>query len=211
MNLAIIHNELDRLFDVFNTKYFENFLEKPMIIIQSTGKKPINGYCMMDKTWKKIDDNKELYEIGISAEHLARDKYGICSTLLHEMTHLFNLMTGVKDVASNYVYHNKRFKLEAEKHGLIITQAPKIGWSRTELNDECKEFVETLNINPEVLLYARMIPYKEKKENKYKKYKFVCHNCGEIIYSQNKKLELGCDNCSMYSRDEVVFFQLEEK
>ena len=196
MNLAKIHNELDRLFDVFNEKYYDNFLVKPMIIIQSTGKKPINVYCTLVKTWKKVDEEgHELYEIGISAEHLAREVYGLCGTLLHEMTHLFCLMSGIKDVSPNFIYHNKKFKIEAEKRGLIIEQAPKIGYSVTKLNEEAKVFVDSLTIDPELFTYARMLFVKPKVENKYKMHKFECPSCGEVVLSKNQDLQCTCTNC----------------
>ena len=68
MNLSKAHAELDRLFDVFNEKKFDNKLSKPIIIIQSTGKKPINGYCTIDKMWQLAGDvEPTCYEVGISA------------------------------------------------------------------------------------------------------------------------------------------------
>lgn len=209
MNLSKAHAELDRLFDIFNEKKFENKLEKPITIIQSTGKKPINGYCTLNKVWKSAtDENNECYEICISAENLARDIYGICGTLLHEMTHLMNVSLGIKDTAPNYVYHNKKFKASAEAVGLIIEKAPTIGWSVTTLSDDLKRFVDGLNVDTEAFSFFRTRPIKIKKENKYKQYKYVCPSCEEAIYSRNQNLHISCDSCS---EDFLVFFEIQIK
>lgn len=199
MNLSKCHLELDRLFDIFNENKFENKLEKPIIIIQSTGKKPLYGYCTLNKIWSSNKENSEsLYELGISAEHLSRSKYEICGTLIHEMVHLLNLKLEVKDVAPNYIYHNKKFKVAAEQVGLIINKAPVIGWSVTTLSDELKAFIDTLNIDEEIFSYFRTRLEKPKTENKYKQYKFQCANCDEVIYSKNKDGSYKCSLCESY-------------
>lgn len=212
MNLSKAHIELDRLFDIFNKKYFDSSLQKPMIIIQSTGKKPINGYCTAQQMWKN-ENGDGLYEMGISAEHLTRTVEDLCGTLIHEMVHLYNLSNGIKDVASNYIYHNKNFKLQAEKRGLIITKAPKVGWSVTSLQDETKEFISSLNVDQTVFSYYRVYYQKPKIINKYPQYKYMCPKCGEKILSRNIDLRLSCDSCSDYSEDEygtavsAIFFE----
>ena len=184
-----------------------------MIVVQSTGKKLINGYCTLKKIWKKFDEDEDsFYELGISAEHLARDVYGLCGTLIHEMTHLQNLQLGIKDVSPNFVYHNKKFKLEAEKHGLIITQAPKIGWSVTELNEECKQFVDTLQIDPELFSYSRTLFIKQKVASNIKHYTYTCPLCNEKIGSTNPDLQVICSNCSdMDNQDSLVYFERNHK
>ena len=213
MNLSLAHVELDRLFDIFNKKYFESKLEKPMIIIQSTGKKPIYGYCTMQKMWSNEDNSSGLYEMGISAEHLTRSVEDICGTLIHEMVHLYNKINDVKDVAPNYVYHNKRFKIEAEKRGLIITKAPQIGWSVTTLQDETKEFISTLNVDQKVFSYYRVYYPKPKTINKYPQYKYVCPKCGEKITSRNPELKIICHACLVDDCDteypdlDYIFFE----
>lgn len=213
MNLSKAHTELDRLFDVFNERFFENKLIKPMIIIQSTGKKPINGYCTTQEMWKDKEDHG-LFEMGISAEHLTRTVEELCGTLIHEMVHLYNLSNGIKDVAPNYVHHNKRFKIEAEKRGLIIEKAPRIGWSVTTLTEDTKAFVATLNVDQTLFSFSRIVPYKEKKPNKYPTYSYVCPACGEKIKSRNSDLRVICSECSVHTDDLIgasVYFEKEDK
>jgi len=40
-------------------------------------------------------------------------------------------MHGIKDVSNNGMYHNKKFKEEAEKRGLIIEKHNTYGWTIT--------------------------------------------------------------------------------
>jgi len=202
MNLSKAHSELDRLFDIFNEKLFENKLEKPIIIIQSTGKKPIYGYCSLERRWSSKDSEQECYELGISAENLARDKEGICGTLIHEMVHLMNVGLGVKDTASNYVYHNKRFKEAAEAVGLIIQKAPRIGWSVTTLGEKLTELVQSLNIDIDAFSFFRKQSFKIKVENKNKMYRYAC-SCGQVVHSKEQP-RIRCVDCG------TSFYQLEK-
>ena len=71
------------------------------------------------------------------------------------MVHLYNGLNKVEDTSNNYVYHNKKFKTEAEKRGLIIEHAKTIGWSVTTLKPETKELIKSFNINEQVFEYYR--------------------------------------------------------
>jgi hypothetical protein len=200
MNLSKATEELDRLFDIFNQKYFDNKIEKPMIVIQSVGKKPAYGWFTINKLWKQND--KEFYEITIGAEYLNRSKYEICSTLIHEMCHALNNQLEVKDTSNNLVYHNKKFKYMAEKM-LEVKHDPKLGWSITLLSDSTKEFVDILKVNEEVFKIFRQKIMKPKVENKYKLYTYEC-SCGIQIKSKLTTLSITCDECnSSFNQIEV--------
>ena len=43
-----------------------------------------------------------------------------------------NLAHGVQDCSRGGNYHNKRFKEEAERRGLVISHHPTYGWTLTE-------------------------------------------------------------------------------
>ena len=149
-------NELYRIFDLFNKKFFDNKLEYPIIIIQSKRKNTL-GTCSVNRVWKnKETENKnEKYEITLSAEHLHRPIEELCGTLLHEMIHLYCSLNNIKDTSNNHVYHNKNFKAEAEKRGLIIEYAQSIGWSVTTLQPNTKDLIKTFEIKEDLFLYYR--------------------------------------------------------
>lgn len=149
--------ELNRIFNLFNTKIFDDKLELPVIVVNTRTKRAM-GTCSVNKIWlyhKETGSDYSKYEITISAEYLNRPVEEICATLLHEMVHLYNGLNKVEDTSNNYVYHNKKFKTEAEKRGLIIEHAKTIGWSVTTLKPETKELIKSFNINEQVFEYYR--------------------------------------------------------
>ena len=106
--------ELYSIFHKLEKSFFESPLEEPVILIQSS-KKKILGTCSVNKDWSnKTDEKKEKYEITIVAESLKRSTEEIVETLLHEMIHLYCSSNDIKDTSNNFVYHNKRYKQEAE-------------------------------------------------------------------------------------------------
>lgn len=52
----------------------------------------------------------------------------------------------IENTSQNYRYHNKNFKREAEKRGLIISQGKYIGWSITEPSPEFIEVIRSHGI-----------------------------------------------------------------
>ncbi|WP_010233430.1 SprT-like domain-containing protein [Clostridium arbusti] len=88
--LENITSELNRLFDVFNKHYYNNEIQKPVIAVQTNGKDSSTmGWCTCNKVWKDSTKNEFYYEITICSEYLFRNVQEICSTLLHEMVHLY--------------------------------------------------------------------------------------------------------------------------
>lgn len=80
---------------------------------------------------------KGFHEIMVSGENLARGAREVFGTVAHETAHAYNITAGIRDVDSNG-RHNKKFKAAAEGlFGLTITQHPTIGWSPTEVGEEC--------------------------------------------------------------------------
>ena len=65
---------------------------------------------------------------------------------------------------SNYRYHNKKFKEEAEKRGLIISQGKYIGWSKTEPGEAFKNVLKEhgikkpIDINRDGIIDMTVLP-----------------------------------------------------
>jgi ribosomal protein L36 len=215
-DIGKINSELNRLFDILNTKFYEGKLERPIIIAQSNGKdKSSMGWCTTKKIWKDHSANQYYYEITICAEYLYRNITEICSTLLHEMAHLYNLQNNIKDVSRGNTYHNKHFKQTAEKSGLIVEYDSRIGWSITKLNDETKDFIEA-NANKEVFTLTRGIhrgidiPTGDESEEpgatdpeegaeektKQSSRKYICPRCKTIIRA-TKDVNVICGDCNV--------------
>lgn len=207
-----INSELNRLFDIFNKHYYNNEISKPVIVAQTNGKdRSTMGWCTCNKVWKDNEINEYYYEITICSEYLYRDVEGICSTLLHEMVHLYCNEKGIKDTSRGNTYHNKRFKEVAEKHGLIIDYNKRIGWSVTNLTEEAKGFIAS-NAKKDVFKLTRgrhrstgisdfLFPdidegEEETAKSKQSMRKYLCPECGTIIRA-TKDVNVKCADCDM--------------
>jgi hypothetical protein len=131
---------LEYAFDVFNKEYFHN--ELPPVVITLQDSKKSYGHYTVYAEWRV--ENKRLHEINVSVSFISRKTEEVLSTLVHEMVHYYCALHGIKDTSQGGRYHNKNFKREAEARGLIILQAPYIGWSVTEPSPE---FIEVIRSN----------------------------------------------------------------
>ena len=118
---------LENAYRVFNEHYFDNALPPVVLTIQSS--RGAYGHCTVQKVWS--DGQGRYYELNLGAEYLNRPIENVLATLMHEMVHIFCLENGLKDTSNGNRYHNGTFKKEAEKRGLSISYAQRIGWSVT--------------------------------------------------------------------------------
>lgn len=119
--------QLEKMFRELNKHYFAGKLPEPIISLKKTPS--AYGHITCSKVWQTGGENK--YEINISSATLDRPIEETASTLLHEMVHEYCMETGIKDTSNNGVYHNKRFKEQAETHGLVVEHHDKYGWTIT--------------------------------------------------------------------------------
>ena len=190
--------QLEDLFEVFNAKYFEGELSKPVLTVSPDTTKGAYGWCTSWKAWKTVNGNDGgYYEINICAEHLSRPFEEVAGTMLHEMIHLFNLENGVKDCSRGGTYHNKKFKEAAESHGLIVENDPKYGWCRTELDEEAKaevrDFMDFIG-RTSFDLFRESVKKEPKGGKKSSSRKYVCPCCGLIIRA-TKEVKVKCFEC----------------
>lgn len=125
MTISKVAEFLETAFNALNKEYFEGALPKTIITIQSSPR--AYGHFTMYDAWK--DKSKGYKEINIGAESLDRPIANTIATLVHEMVHLFCFINDIKDTSRGSTYHNKRFKQEAEKRGLVISYDSRIGHS----------------------------------------------------------------------------------
>lgn len=180
----IIH-ELKDLFDLFNEKYFENKLSKPVITVSPDSTKGAYGWCTSWKAWK--DGQSEYYEINICAEYLTRPFEQTAGTMLHEMIHLFDLENGVQDCSRGGTYHNAKFKKATEKYG----------YAKTQLTDESKKLIADFKGKSAFVLSRESGRKVEKKTTKSKSSsrKYVCPCCGTIVRA-TKEVKIICADCN---------------
>lgn len=196
--------QLEDLFEIFNYKYFNEELSKPVITV-SPDTKGAYGWCTSYKAWKETrHENEGYYEINICAEYLSRPYEDVAGMMLHEMVHLYNLENGIKDTSRAGTYHNKKFKEAAEAHGLNVENTEKYGWSKTSLTEEARKEVEDFmnSIDKTSFDLYREKAEKEKKKSKSNSKKYVCPCCGLIIRA-TKEVKVVCYECDELLIEEI--------
>ena len=205
-NTTQMLSELYRIYDALNEHYWESSLPPVFItIVPGKGKtKSVYG-TFTPESWAKnegteIDENGNEttktsdihHEIAISAEYFTRPIPNWCATLQHEMVHLYCKINEIEDTSNNGTYHNKQFKVEAEKHGLIIEKADIVGWSITTPGSDFIDFINSLKIDEDTFSYFRQTRLALSKTTPKKR--FVCPLCG--LQAQAKKTAmLICGEC----------------
>lgn len=120
--------QLAKIGKAVNEFYFNNELPPVTITIQSNSR--AHGWCTLSPVWTNAD-GEHTFEINVSAETCSREILSVCATLIHEFSHLYDIVHGIKDCASNG-RHNRKFKKTAEEIGhLIIDCHPVYGWTIT--------------------------------------------------------------------------------
>lgn len=200
-------NELHRMFAFLNVEFFKGEeLDIPIITIQNQGKMSAYGWCTVYPIWKDAENKIEKWELNLTAEYINRPWMDTAKTLLHEMVHYYNKVHGVKDVSRGTQYHNKKFKDEAEKRGLVVEKGEKVGWGRTPAwQDWAREIMEKYEANPEGFALARLPESAGGKKGKGKggssSIKMVCPSCGGIARI-TKEFRLKCGECDEYMEAE---------
>lgn len=182
---------LEEAFDVLNTHFFESALPKVKITIQSS---PLAyGHFSLAPIWS---DEIFLYnELNISAENLNRPLPNLLATLLHEMVHLYCFVKDIKDTSRGHTYHNKHFKREAEKRGLIIEYDKRIGHSITSPSNELEDFIYAQKWHESIPLCRRNIGTGDKATRKPSSTrKLICPDCGMSVRA-TREVRIMCMDC----------------
>jgi len=185
---------LESAYSTLNKDFFENKLPKVQITIQTSPK--AYGHFTCSEVWK--GGKKESYhEINIGAETLNRPVSSTIGTLLHEMVHCYCAVNGIQDTSRNHTYHNKRFRDEAIKRGLLISYDEKIGWSITEPSKDLKSYCAKHHWNGKLTI-ARQGDFGSGGEPKPKKpsstRKYICPCCGASCRA-TRDLQILCIPC----------------
>ena len=196
---------LNKIFDLLNEEFFENALSRPTITIQSTPK-AYGHFSLREDTW--VSKLGSTHEINIGAGTLARPIENIVATLLHEMVHYYNYINGIQDCSRGNTYHNRKFREEAERRGLLVEHSDKYGWSHTSPSDLLLDFVLENDLS-DILINRNefsgfqmggtgthsgtpITPTAKKSSSR----KYICPCCGTSIRA-TKKVNIGCLDCGV--------------
>lgn len=129
-------SQIEKMYNTINTDIFQGELPIPIITVQS--KPGSMGHSTVAKIWRK-PGKEQTYELNIAAEVLDYPIEETLDTIIHEMVHLYCREHDIKECSRNGVYHNKKFKEEAEKRGLTCYHTDKYGWN-TKPGDNLIEY-----------------------------------------------------------------------
>ena len=113
-------DSIKRIFNSFNSKFFNSNLILPDIVIDANKKYGLR--------WEY---DKNTFVIGSSFVTYESDD--IIASVLHEMVHIYNHNQKISDVNENQ-YHNMHFVKVALRCGLAVGKDKNQGWSFTSLN-----------------------------------------------------------------------------
>lgn len=199
---------LEKMFRTLNADSFGGELIEPIITIQSTP--TAYGHITCHKTWKRKDEMT--YELNISADWLTRPIENVVATMIHEMTHLYNIQHEIQDCSRGGGYHNRKFKDEAEKHMLHIEKHDKYGWTITEPTEELIDYIvaqgwEDIQTgrNPLFGLLGGISGSKDKNgtgdtqkptDRKGNSRRYQCPQCKAIVRA-TKEVHIICGECNI--------------
>lgn len=155
--------EMYRAFYFFN-QHFDAKLPRPIISVATAGKKKALGWFAHDSWQTKAKDS--LHEITICAEALAKGVEQAMEILVHEMAHMKNFEDKIEDCNSETQRHNMKYKVAAEKFGLIVNNVPRFGFAKTEIGEPLRKVItDTFKPNLELFeLFRKQYNGKKKKE-----------------------------------------------
>lgn len=196
MQISEITAFLENAYVVLNEHFFQGELPRVIITVQSSPK--AYGHYTPWESWREDGGQQGYKEINIGAETIDRPIENVIATLLHEMVHFYNDLHGVKDVSRGGTYHNKKFKEQAELHGLIIDYDSRIGWSVTSPSPALVEFIEgqgwhgvSLARNGALCASGGAAGRKKSSTRKY-----ICPECGCSVRA-TKAVNVGCLDCGV--------------
>lgn len=140
LQISEIVKKTKEIFDLFNEHFYSNELTRPAITVSPDRGRSAYGWCSIQEIWNA--NGEKYWEINLCAEYLDRPIFELAATLLHEMTHLYNLEHDIQDVSNNGYYHNMKFKATAEAHGLHIEKHAKYGWTVTTLAPDAEAWIK---------------------------------------------------------------------
>ena len=197
--------QLEKLFNMINSDWFNGELETPIITIQSTPK-AYGHVTVSGNAWTVKNEGKR--ELNIGAGTLYRPIEETVATLMHECCHIYDIQNNIPDVSNNGRYHNKAFRKTAEEHGLIVECSGTFGHAVTSASDDLIEWICNNNI-PEIMLtrneYSRSpiggnggsytpTTGTQKTKTTSNSRRYVCPCCGTKVRA-TKAVNLICGDC----------------
>lgn len=181
---------LENAYIVLNNQYFGGQLPPVVITVQSSPK--AYGHYTTWDAWHTDTDGYR--EINLGAETLNQPIENLIAVMVHEMTHHYCAVNGIKDTSRGGTYHNSQgFKRVAEGTGAVtIGYDPRIGHSPTTPTPALIAFIEEQGWKGVDL--SRNTPERATRGRNNGVRKYVCPDCGCSVRA-TKAVNIGCLDC----------------
>ena len=183
--------EIERFICYLNKRFNLELPDNLIINIQDT-RKTIKGFFRCKEHLKHYENTKQpLNYICISSIHLKSKPY---ETIAHETAHFHNYIKGIKDCTVNQ-YHNKKFKVVAEKLLLSVERGTR-GYAYTDVTKEFIEMLKDFKTDRNAFKIFQRTQDKEKVQNRNILYICSCGIKVRTARNVNKPFFAICQYCN---------------
>lgn len=151
VSAAEIIAKTSAMFDSLNGHFYQDELPHPTIEVKfASENKHHRSYnpCEIRSL-----DSIAKFVLRVYDEYIFLSATDAAANMLHEMAHLYNRIHAIKDVSGSAFYHNKRFKITAETHGLCCSYSDKYAWAITTLADDAQAWLSQQAISHEFSVF----------------------------------------------------------
>lgn len=202
---------LDKITKLCNQHFFNGELPEVTVTVQEN--LGTYAHISVSDTWFSTDktgETKAMRELNIAAQHLTRPIENVVASVLHELSHLYNMEHGIVDTCQ--YYHNKKFKKTAEEiAGLVISKDAKYGWTITEPGERVIDFCIQYDLTDISIGKGFTFDWSAfggtdttttttptatpKPRTKSNSRKWICPKCGLILRSTRDDVNVQCLDC----------------
>lgn len=196
-------NTFEDLFNYYNSELFDGAL--PEVMINMSRKKNSHGFFAPER-WKGAHTDEVVHEISLNPDSLLREPNLWHSTLVHEMCHLWEQVTGRQTRGG---YHSKKWGGKMEQIGLMPSDTGAPGGKKTGqrmthyiitdgLFERAYQVIQDESFEDMVLPYIpafreAILTKTGAKSKNGVKIKYTC-SCGNNVWGKSG-MNITCDDC----------------
>lgn len=192
-----VHGMLDKAFTFFNGRLFDGELPVCLITIQRS--RSAHGYFWGDMVATRHGEGT-IDEIMMNGITMSREPAVVISTLVHEMTHVWQHHFGKPAKGG---YHNKEWAKKMHEVGLIPSTTAAEGGAETgkqvshyiDPDGHFSVFVEEFLKEHDIDWHLLAAPVKEKKKD-LSKVKHTCPECDMKVWGK-LGIKVFCEDCDV--------------
>lgn len=197
---------LDKAFNYFNDRLFENRL--PPVMITLTRKRGAHGYFWAEQ-FKHREDGDPTHEIALNPNTMDRTLDAVLSTLVHEMTHLEQQEFGTPGKKG---HHNREWVRMMERVGLIPSDTGEPGGKQTgrkmthyidPMGDFLTAYSELVDTGFDLPYFTAPVVNETAKKKDLSKVKRECPHCEAKAWAK-QGMRLICGDCDAEMIEEDV-------